>query len=103
VGVIHGRGQYTSKYGISLVTANKQQFNINRYIILLYYLSCTALRDIHIHAITTYHIMYLISVKIDNTLTVNQKKKKALSTAREAPADRPVRQFARRSVSASLG
>jgi hypothetical protein len=39
----------------------------------LYYLSGTPLGDIHIHAITTYHIMYLISVKIDYTLTVNKK------------------------------
>jgi hypothetical protein len=54
------------KYSISLVTS--------KYVILLYYLSGTPLGDINIHANITYHIMYLISVKIDHTLTVNQKK-----------------------------
>jgi hypothetical protein len=34
------------------------------YIILLHYLSGTPLGDTHILAITTYHVMYLIYVKI---------------------------------------
>jgi hypothetical protein len=59
-------------YSISLVLANKQQFNINT-LHYLYYLSGTALGDIHIHAITTYNTMYLISVKTVHTLTVNKK------------------------------
>jgi hypothetical protein len=48
------------KYSISLVLGKKQQFNITLY--YLYYLSGRSLGYIYIHAITTYHVMYLISV-----------------------------------------
>jgi hypothetical protein len=31
------------------------------------------LGGIHIHAITSYHIIYLISIRIDHTITVKQE------------------------------